>query len=249
MNPQHVVLVIGGAVAGSEAAYQFAQRGIRLRRDRPERATLWQDRGRAAALARQPATPADAEDRREAGPPRGPLRSPDEAGPGHQPAGAPDVGTERRGLGRRGLARPALVASGSRPVYRAGACIIRIRFIYWFNHYPEPGYRGPRVESGGRSPRHRGRTRLVGRRQDPHAGDRRPGPGQPWGRGGPLRPGAPGHRRGPRGAPPDSRRPGAPRVHADLSPRGRGHARRQSPGGRHPGADRADPGHAPEVVA
>ena len=27
-NPQHVVLIAGGAVAGSEAAFQFAQRGI-----------------------------------------------------------------------------------------------------------------------------------------------------------------------------------------------------------------------------
>ncbi len=27
-NPQHVVLIVGGAVAGSEAAFQFAQRGI-----------------------------------------------------------------------------------------------------------------------------------------------------------------------------------------------------------------------------
>src|SRR5512135_1037934 len=145
MNPQHVVLIIGGAVAGSEAAFQLVRRGIRCvvieQNERPygkieDGLPRWH-----VKLRRQEMSKID------------------------ERLGHPEVhfvpGTK---LGRDlGLAEllawgpSALVlavgAWHDRPMPVPGIARYAGRgfyysnpFVYWFNHYPEPDYHGPQVE-------------------------------------------------------------------------------------------------------
>jgi len=144
-NPQHVVLIAGGAVAGSEAAFQFAQRGIVCivleQNDRPY--------GKI-----------------EDGLPRWHvnLRLQEEKKIDDKLAHAGVHFVPRTKLGRDlsledvlgwGLSAVVLANGAWRdrpfPVPGTDQFVGRGFYyqnplVYWFNHYPEPSYQGPEVE-------------------------------------------------------------------------------------------------------
>ncbi len=145
MNPQHVVLVIGGAVAGSEAAYQFAQRGILC-------VVIDQNEQPYGKIE-------DGLPRWHVNLRRQQMQKIDER------LGHPEVHfVPRTRLGRDISLREILTWGPSAVVLAVGAWrdrplslpgvdryigrgfFYQNPVIYWFNHYPEPGYRGPRVE-------------------------------------------------------------------------------------------------------
>jgi NADPH-dependent glutamate synthase beta subunit-like oxidoreductase len=145
MGPQHVVLIVGGAVSGSEVALQLALRGILCvvidQNPRPygkieDGLPRWH-----AHLRRQEMDKID------------------------QRLGHPGVHfAPRTRLGRDTDLRELLGWGPSAVVLAVGAWRDRPLplpgvdryagrgfyyqnpFIYWFNHYPEPGYSGPQVE-------------------------------------------------------------------------------------------------------
>lgn len=144
-SPQHVVVIVGGAVAGSEAAFRFAERGILSivleQNDRPY--------GKI-----------------EDGLPRWHvnLRAQEEKKIDDKLAYPGVHFVPRTKLGRHlhledlltwGLSAVVL-ASGAwrdRPLPLPGIEQFTGRgfyyqnpLVYWFNHYPEPDYRGPQVE-------------------------------------------------------------------------------------------------------
>ena len=144
-SPQHVVLIVGGAVSGSEAAFQFAQRGILCivmeQNDRPY--------GKI-----------------EDGLPRWHvnLRLQEEKKIDDKLAQAGIHFIPRTKLGRDltleevlgwGLSAVVL-ANGAwrdRPLplpgldgYVGRGFYYQNPFVYWFNHYPAPGYQGPTVD-------------------------------------------------------------------------------------------------------
>jgi NADPH-dependent glutamate synthase beta subunit-like oxidoreductase len=144
-NPQHAVLIVGGAVAGSEAAFQFAQRGILSlvleQNDRPY--------GKI-----------------EDGLPRWHvnLRLQEEKKIDEKLARTGVHFVPRTRLGQDlfledvlawGLSAVVL-ANGAwrdRPLplpgvdeYLERGFYYQNPLVYWFNHYPEPGYQGPQVE-------------------------------------------------------------------------------------------------------
>ena len=248
MNPQHVVLVIGGAVAGSEVASQLAQRGILC-------VVIDQNEQPYGKIE-------DGLPRWHVNLRRQQMQKIDER------LSHPAIHfVPRTRLGRDISLREILTWGSSAVVLAVGAwrdrplplpgvdrylgrgLYYQNPFVYWFNHYPEPDYRGPQVEladgalvvGGGLASLDVVKIlmletvvrALADRGDEVDLYDL--------------------ERRGISAALAErrltSRRPGASRVHADLSPRGRGHARGPPPGRRHPGADRADPGHAPEAVA
>ena len=144
-NPQHVVLIVGGAVAGSEAAFRFAERGIRCivveQNDRPygkieDGLPRWHLSLRAQEEKKI--------DDKLAHPqvhfvPRTKL--------GH------DV--QLQDLLTWGLSAVVL-ANGAwrdRPLPLAGierfvgrGFYYQNPFVHWFNHYPEEDYQGPTVD-------------------------------------------------------------------------------------------------------
>lgn len=144
-NPQHVVLIAGGAVAGSEAAFQFAQRGIVCivleQNDRPY--------GKI-----------------EDGLPRWHvnLRLQEEKKIDDKLAHPGVHFVPRTKFGRDLLLEEVLgwglsavvLANGAwrdRPLPLPGidefvgrGFCYQNPLVYWFNHYPEPGYQGPKVE-------------------------------------------------------------------------------------------------------
>ena len=145
MNPQHVVLIVGGAVAGSEAAFQFARRSIRC------------------VVIEQNARPYG---KIEDGLPRWHVKlRRQEMSEIDEKLGHPEVhfvpGTK---LGRDiGLAEllawgpsAVVLAVGAwrdRPMpvpgidrYAGRGFYYSNPFMYWFNHYREPDYHGPQVE-------------------------------------------------------------------------------------------------------
>ncbi len=144
VRPQHVVLVVGGAVAGSEVAWQLAQRGIRCivveKNDRPygkieDGLPRWH-----VNLRRQEEKKIDDK-----------LSHP-----------AIDV-VPRTKLGQDlalhevmgwGLSAVVLAVGAwrDRPLplegiddYVGRGFQYQNPLVYWFNHYPEPGYRGPQI--------------------------------------------------------------------------------------------------------
>jgi len=144
-GPQHVVLIVGGAVAGSEAAFQFAERGI------------------LCVVVEQNVRPYG---KIEDGLPRWHVNL------RRQEAGKIDDKLARPGihfvpgtrLGRhltleqiQGWGCSAIIlANGAwrdRPLAVPGIhqCVDRglcyqNPFVYWFNHYPEEAYQGPEME-------------------------------------------------------------------------------------------------------
>lgn len=144
-GPQHVVLIVGGAVAGSEAAFRFAERGILSivleQNDRPY--------GKIEdGLPRWHAN----------------LRAQEEKKIDDKLAHPRVHFVPRMKLGRDvqledvltwGLSAVVL-ANGSwrdRPLPLAGierfvgrGFYYQNPLVYWFNHYPDEGYRGPAVE-------------------------------------------------------------------------------------------------------
>lgn len=144
-NPQHAVLIAGGAVAGSEAAFQFAQRGI------------------ASIVLEQNERPYG---KIEDGLPRWHvnLRLQEEKKIDEKLV-HPDVHfVPRTKLGQDLLLEDVLgwglnavvLANGAwrdRPLpvpeidqFVGRGFYYQNPLVYWFNHYPEPGYRGPEVE-------------------------------------------------------------------------------------------------------
>ncbi len=145
MNPQYVVLIIGGGVAGAEAAFQFVQRGIRCvvieQNERPygkieDGLPRWH-----VKLRHQEMKKID------------------------EKLSHPEIHfVPRTKLGRdRGLAEfvgwapsAVVLAVGAwrdRPLplpgidqYEGRGFFYQNPLVYWFNHYPEPDYRGPQVE-------------------------------------------------------------------------------------------------------
>jgi NADPH-dependent glutamate synthase beta subunit-like oxidoreductase len=144
-NPQHAVLIAGGAVAGSEAAFQFAQRGI------------------ASIVLEQNERPYG---KIEDGLPRWHvnLRLQEEKKIDEKLAHPGVLFVPRTKLGRDLLLEDVLgwglnavvLANGAwrdRPLPVPGidqfvgrGFYYQNPLVYWFNHYPEPGYRGPEVE-------------------------------------------------------------------------------------------------------
>jgi len=144
-SPQHVVLIVGGAVAGSEAAFQFAERGILCivleQNDRPY--------GKI-----------------EDGLPRWHvnLRAQEEKKIDDKLARPGVHFVPRTKLGRDILLEDLLgwglsaviLANGAwrdRPLPLPGierfvghGFYYQNPLVYWFNHHPEEGYRGPEVE-------------------------------------------------------------------------------------------------------
>ena len=142
---QHVVVVVGGAVAGSEAAYQLATRGVLCivleQNERPygkieDGLPRWH-----VNLRRQEAKKID------------------------DKLSCPNVHfVPRTKLGREvtlaeildwGVSAVVLAVGAWRdrplPVpgidaYSGRGFYYQNPFVYWFNHYPEPAYRGPKVE-------------------------------------------------------------------------------------------------------
>ncbi len=143
-NPQHVVLIAGGAVAGSEAAFQFAQRSI------------------ACIVLEQNERPYG---KIEDGLPRWHvnLRLQEEkkiddklAHPGVHFVPRTKLGQDLLLEDILGWGLNAVVlANGAwrdRPLPVPGidqfvgrGFYYQNPLVYWFNHYPEPGYRGPKV--------------------------------------------------------------------------------------------------------
>ncbi len=145
MDPQHVVLVIGGGISGAEAAFQFARRGIRCvvidQNERPygkieDGLPRWHVNLRLQE-----------------------MRKIDEK------LGRPEIYfVPRTKLGRDISLAEFLSWGASAVVLAVGAwrdrpfplpgvdqyvgrgLAYQNPFVYWFNHYPEPDYRGPRVE-------------------------------------------------------------------------------------------------------
>ena len=145
MGPQHVVLIIGGAVSGSEVALQLARRGILCvvidQNPRPygkieDGLPRWH-----AHLRRQEMDKID--------------QRLDHPGVQFVPRTKLGRDTDLRQL--LGWGPSALVlavgAWRDRPLpvpgvdrYAGRGFYYQNPFVYWFNHYPEPGYRGPQVE-------------------------------------------------------------------------------------------------------
>jgi hypothetical protein len=145
MGPQHVVLIIGGGVSGSEVALQLARRGIHCvvidQNQRPygkieDGLPRWH-----AHLRRQEMGKID--------------QRLDHPGVHFVPRTKLGRDTDLRQL--LGWGPSALVlavgAWRDRPLpvpgvdgYAGRGFYYQNPFVYWFNHYPEPGYRGPQVE-------------------------------------------------------------------------------------------------------
>lgn len=145
LSPQHVVLIAGGAVAGSEAAFQFAQQGILCvvleQNDRPygkieDGLPRWH-----VNLRRQEEKKID---EKLAHPgvlfiPRTKLDR--EVYLSEILAWGPSAIVLATGAWRD---RPLPVADIDGYVGRG--FYYQNPLVYWFNHYPEEGYRGPKVE-------------------------------------------------------------------------------------------------------
>lgn len=145
MRPQHVVLIIGGSVAGSEVAYQLARRGICCvvidQNPRPygkieDGLPRWH-----IALRRQE------------------MRKIDDklAHPGvhfvPDTKLARDVELAELLAWDPGALVLAVGAWRDRPLpipgiarFEGRGLVYQNRFVYWFNHYPDPDYRGPQIE-------------------------------------------------------------------------------------------------------
>jgi ferredoxin--NADP+ reductase len=140
--PQHVVAIIGGAVAGSEAAALCAERGI------------------LAVVIEQNQRPFG---KIEDGLPRWHAKLRDkefaQVGSNLSRSGvwfAPRIQLGRdvtlEELTREWGVNAVLLASGAwrdRPLFadlEAEGLVYQNPFVYWYNHYPDQGYRGPRFE-------------------------------------------------------------------------------------------------------
>lgn len=142
--PQHVVLIVGGAVAGSEVARQLAQRGIRCvvieKNDRPygkieDGLPRWH-----VNLRRQEERKIDEK-----------LSHPAVHFVPRTRLGQDLALHELMGWGLSAVVL-AIGAWRDRPLPLAGIDRYAGRgfyyqnpLVYWFNHYPEPGYRGPEI--------------------------------------------------------------------------------------------------------
>jgi NADPH-dependent glutamate synthase beta subunit-like oxidoreductase len=145
MNPQHVVLIVGGAVAGSEAAFQLARHGILCvvieQNERPygkieDGLPRWH-----VSLRRQEMNKIDEK-----------LGRPDvhfvpatrlgrDISLAELRAWGPSAVVLAVGAWRdRRMPVPGIDAFEGRGLHYQNP------FVYWFNHYPMPGYRGPRIE-------------------------------------------------------------------------------------------------------
>lgn len=145
LNPQHVVLIAGGAVAGSEAAYQFATRGVRCivleQNSRPygkieDGLPRWH-----VNLRRQEEKKID--DKLD----RPLVHFVPSTKLGRDVAlgevlgwGLSAVVLATGAWGDRPLPLPGIDAYLGRGFYYQNP------LVYWFNHYPEPDYQGPEVE-------------------------------------------------------------------------------------------------------
>jgi NADPH-dependent glutamate synthase beta subunit-like oxidoreductase len=145
MNPQHVVLVVGSAVSGSEAAFQLARRGIRCvvieQNERPygkieDGLPRWH-----ASLRRQEMHKID----EKLGRPEidfvPATRLGRDISLAELRAWGPSAVVLAVGAWRdRRMPVPGIDQFEGRGFYYQNP------FVYWFNHYPEPDYRGPQVE-------------------------------------------------------------------------------------------------------
>jgi len=144
VGPQHVVLVVGGAVAGSEVAWQLAQRGIRCivleKNDRPygkieDGLPRWH-----VNLRRQEEKKIDDK-----------LSHPAIHFVPRTKLGQDLALDEVMGWGLSAVVL-AVGAWRDRPLplpgidrYVGRGFHYQNPLVYWFNHYPEPGYRGPEI--------------------------------------------------------------------------------------------------------
>ena len=147
MNPQHVVLVVGGAVAGSEVAFQLARRGIRCvvieQNERPygkieDGLPRWH-----VSLRRQEMHKID----EKLGRPEidfvPATRLGRDISLAELRAWGPSAVVLAVGAWRdRRMPVPGIDQFEGRGFYYQNP------FVYWFNHYPQPDYRGPQVEPG-----------------------------------------------------------------------------------------------------
>lgn len=143
--PRHVVAIIGGAVAGSEAAALCAQRGILTvvleQNDRPfgkieDGLPRWHEKLREKEYAQISRN----------------LSSPNVLFVPRTQLGR-DVSLDA--LLKEWGVNAVLLASGAwrdRPLFglegaaEGAGLVYQNPFVYWYNHYPEEGYRGPRYE-------------------------------------------------------------------------------------------------------
>jgi ferredoxin/flavodoxin---NADP+ reductase len=145
LNPQHVVLIVGGAVAGSEAAFRLVRRGIRCvvieQNERPygkieDGLPRWH-----VNLRHQEMSKID----EKLGYPMvhfvpGTKLGRD-IGLAELLAWGPSAVVLAVGAWRdRPMPVPGIDRYAGRGFYYSNP------FMYWFNHYPEPDYHGPQVE-------------------------------------------------------------------------------------------------------
>ena len=140
------------------------------RRLRAERASVRQDRGRPAALAREAPSQGVRHDQRQAARAPGRLLRPADTKIGRdvdfdelvQRVGLLARCSSRTARGTTGRCRSTAPSSTS-----ARASSTRTRFIYWFNHFTERGYEGPQLRGRRRRHRRRRRARLDRRHEGP----------------------------------------------------------------------------------
>jgi ferredoxin--NADP+ reductase len=145
LSPQHVVLVAGGAVSGSEAAHQLATRGVRCivveQNDRPygkieDGLPRWH-----ANLRRQEEQKIDSK-----------LAHPDIHFVPRTKLGQDLALQEVLSWGLSavilavGAWRDRLLPLSGIDEYIGRGFYYQNPLVHWYNHYPEPDYRGPEVE-------------------------------------------------------------------------------------------------------